>query len=705
MRTRTTRALGDGRAVGAALAAGLAVAAAMAIAAAPATADADAPAAAAPAAAVPAVKAPAVAAPTRVGPPPNGPPARRAQVPRRVEPRSEDALRQILLHGTEDRRLLAEADKLLELGSLDRAEDLLDRLEQEGRVRPRDLLPRRARLARLRGDQALAVDLTRQALALMPGNPRLLRELAGSLAALDRLPEAREAMARLRRATPDPRSGAMLAIQAWRDEGRPAEGLALCDTVRRELGDPHFLSRLRAACLLGLDRPAAAADEVVDGLRANPLDLPLVRTELLDGLAAPGAAEPVLDRLAARAGEADARPEERILAADLHLAAAGTEAALAEVEPLLTEREAQTALLQWASTLALEAPLQADGSRRRATTELLLEALPRLVAEGRPSGILRIRVLDLLARVAEDALAGGWLERDPERAVARLERVLTLVRQGHPTSPHLYSAQIRLARFLKDELGRPEEAAARLERLLTDLDLPIEGVALARLTLGECYLAADDTARARLVLTRLGRSQQFRAAAGHAHYHLARLDLAEGHWETARDRFATVAMDAPEADYANDALALGLAIADELENPTGGPDLLSAYARAVRWELAARPDSQIVALERFVGEAAARVDLSRPQHLLERGRFELAGLLHERGRDAEALAQCERILLDHPDGRYPAEALRLAGRIHAERGEAEQARRAWERLLVQYPDNLFIDEIREKLRDLGEALP
>ena len=40
------------------------------------------------------------------------------------------------------------------------------------------------------------------------------------------------------------------------------------------------------------------------------------------------------------------------------------------------------------------------------------------------------------------------------------------------------------------------------------------------------------------------------------------LDLAEGHFATARDRFAVVAMDNPAAAYANDALDLGLAIAD-----------------------------------------------------------------------------------------------------------------------------------------------
>ena len=91
-------------------------------------------------------------------------------------------------------------------------------------------------------------------------------------------------------------------------------------------------------------------------------------------------------------------------------------------------------------------------------------------------------------------------------SLRRLAEVPDLVRRGHPESEHLYTAQIQLARFTRDQLGDPAAAAARLEHLLLDLDLPLEGVALARLALGESYLAASDTVRARQVLTALGAS-------------------------------------------------------------------------------------------------------------------------------------------------------------------------------------------------------
>jgi tetratricopeptide (TPR) repeat protein len=353
-----------------------------------------------------------------------------------------------------------------------------------------------------------------------------------------------------------------------------------------------------------------------------------------------------------------------------------------------------------ASTLARELALIPDAREREVTVTYLLEVLGRISAREPLPVRLRQRALDSLALTCATALEYDLLADDPAAALARYEELLARVAAEHPESEHLYAAEIHLARHTRDRLRQPLNAAERLERLLMDLDLPLEGVALARLALGECYLAAGDTSRGRLVLTRLGRDTDFREAAGHAHYHLARLDLAEGHFATARDRFAAVALDNPAAPYANDALGLGLAVAEELQNPTGGPTLLTLYARAVYFDLTAQPDSQRVSLQRYVDQAAVHVDLEADQPLLERGRFELAGLLAAAGRREEALAQLQRVVLDHPDGRLPAAALAESGRLLADGGRFADARRQYELLLAQYPDYLFADEIRDRVRSL-----
>ncbi|MFH1845888.1 MAG: tetratricopeptide repeat protein [bacterium] len=596
-------------------------------------------------------------------------------------------------------RQLAEVDRLLLLENLSRARTLLLELEKSSIPR-RDLLPRYIELAQQTGDHQEAVDLCEEALTDQPLNPRLLRKLAVSNMALDNPAAAAQALNQFVQASPDRQSTVLVAVELWQTHGYPEQALAMCDSARRELDDPRFLARPRAACLLELGRFTDGVDELIAELRDNELNLPLIRIELLERILREDMAETVIARLRERADEADAGPGELVLAASLALLWEGGPEAVALVEPLLREGLDDSLLLRLSATLTLEVPLLPNRQQQHAVTYFLLTVLEDMADRLAPSSELRPHVLDVLAEVCENSLAAGLHGTDPAGDIRRLERILELVKVGNPGSPRFYSAQIHLANFTRDVLGQPAAAAARLERLLTDLDLPLAGVALARLTLGECYLAAGDTMRGRIVLTRLGRSGRFRAAAGHAHYHLARLDLAEGHWAMARDRFATVAMDNPQAAYANDALDFGLAIAEELDNPTGGPALLSQFARHIFFELTAQPDSQLAALERYVSQAASQVDLSQPQYLLEKGRFELAALYENIDRRDLAVDQYERIVLDHPDGRYPAEALFQTGRLHELAEAWELAREAYERLLIQYPNHLFADDVRDRIRSL-----
>ena len=118
------------------------------------------------------------------------------------------------------------------------------------------------------------------------------------------------------------------------------------------------------------------------------------------------------------------------------------------------------------------------------------------------------------------------------------------------------------------------------------------------------------------------------------------------------------------------------------------------------FQITAQPDSQCVALERYAATAVAASGPALDARLLEQARYELARLHRAAGRPAEALAQCAAIVRDHPDGRYPAEALALEGEIRLDRGDPSAARAAWERLLVQYPEYLFADDVRDRLRSL-----
>lgn len=631
-----------------------------------------------------------------------------AQVPRMVQPESPGLQlqpspgvpRSADPHSLFDlRRRLIELDKLLSLGSIARAQALLDELSQHSLLQ-RDLVSRRIQLAQLQGDHEEAIAVAREALGISARNPGLWRSLAGSLLAAGRPDSARAAMERFIAQSPNGRSSAVVAIEQCLDAGYPTLAVGLIDSMRTQLGEPGFMARQMAMVLLSLDRQDEAALQVSAELRSNPFNLSLLRTDLLEGLYDPVRHRIFHERIRARSQESRAAAVEKVLAANLDLVQGAADPAWEQVAPLLANPSTALVLLQNVATLNTELGLLPVDRQYQATIDYLLRILEAFMGPDQPDALLRRRAADQLAEVCESALEAGSLGTDPRAAADRFSGLLRRVREINPNSERLYSSQIKLARYVRQELGDPSGAARSLERLLLDLDLPTEGIALARLSLGECYLAAGDTARGRTVLTQLGRDPLFREAGGFAHYHLARLDLAEGHYVTARDRFAVVAMDNPAAPYANDALELGLAIAEELDNPTGGPEIIGFFARAAMYELVDRPSDRLAALEEFVREATLRVDPDAKQYLLERGLFELAGARAEAGDLEGGRRALQTIYQEHPDGRYAAVAMAREGGLLMAAGRATEAQQVWGRLLAQYPDYLFIDDVRDELRKL-----
>jgi len=592
------------------------------------------------------------------------------------------------------RTRLLEVERLLRLGSFSRA---ASRLEEAVSLGAPASHTRRLRidLFAATGDHESVVALCREGLAERPGRPRLLHSLARSQMALGRVPEANATLRDLFAASPNRISSVSDAVLMWREAGRAGEGLALCDSLRADHGSDRILMRQRAACLLDLSRVEEAVTEIVRELHLNPLNLPMVREELWALLDPPEEVARAVDALAA---EDDHTAALRLLRADLSLQLGRDREALEAVRPLYDDRRDAEALLRLATSLSHELELQADRTHQQATLNWLLDVYGELVAGAKVPRNQQARVSDQLAGVCETALVSGYLDEDPTRAVEKLEGALDLVRLHSPGSTRLYTARIMLAVYTRDVLRRPREAARSLERLLVDLDLPLEGVALSRLALGECHLAAGDSARARAILDRLGGTPQFADAAGHAHYLLGRLDFAQGAWANARDRLAAVALDNPGADYANDALDLGLLIAEELTNPTGSPQRLEAYAPCVYWDLAQRPVYRQEALESFLD--ASNPVAGEEDDLLDRVRLDLALVYAEAGWIDRAADLCAAVVSEHPDGARAAAALYRQGEILAGGGRDGEGREAWERLLVQYPDALESEDARTHLRSL-----
>ncbi len=594
------------------------------------------------------------------------------------------------------RTRLSQIRSLIQMGSLGRAITMLDQLEKSG-VPKDQALPLRIAIAEAAEKPDQVIELARSALNDKPGSIRLLRPLALALMSTDQPDSAQVVVSQYVARSPNKITAVKQMIRAWREAGHPVQGLALCDSLRKVQGNDLILHRARARCLLALGEVEAGVDEILAELTQNPSNLPLVRTDLLDGLLADDA----IDRAIRQVTHHDSDRVQvsiALLEVDLRLRVGDDQNAVRAIKPLLGDPGVVREILRHVALHVREAPLVKDEKQQEASWRWLLEVLEELtVSEAVPVG-QRLRVLDLLATVAESALVAGYLDQDPQRAVQRIDEVLAKVRAKSPGSSRLYSAQVLLARHTRDVLKDPAAAAQRLERLLLNLDLPIKGIALCRLELGLSHMAAGDTARARTVLTRLGRGARFRTAAGHAHYHLARLDLAQGHWDTARERLSAVALENSQADYANDALELAVLVAEEQARPNADSTLLKAYSVCMREELLGDEDSLLQAYENFI-HSLEPIAL-RESPVAARARLELAELDFRAGRFARGLSLCAAVAVDQPDGPYAAKALFRQGDVLFSTGDTNQARHVWERLLIQYPISLEAEDARQLIRTL-----
>jgi TolA-binding protein len=228
---------------------------------------------------------------------------------------------------------------------------------------------------------------------------------------------------------------------------------------------------------------------------------------------------------------------------------------------------------------------------------------------------------------------------------------------------------------------------------------------MARVQMALCLAATERYAEARTLLEQVASSDaaaptppqpsQMRnqptpenIGRARARYHLAQLDLVEGEYDRARDGFAALAEAAPEDRLANDCLDLALTLSEaSLEDSTS----LGRYAQYHQALLRRKPEEARAILEQFVANQTAS-----SLHAL--ASFELGKGLVAAGKYEEALQQFAALVVTHPEHRLAPRALEASGDLQLDKlRRREEAMATYERILLEYPDDLFQDDVRKKL--------
>jgi tetratricopeptide (TPR) repeat protein len=213
----------------------------------------------------------------------------------------------------------------------------------------------------------------------------------------------------------------------------------------------------------------------------------------------------------------------------------------------------------------------------------------------------------------------------------------------------------------------------------------------AALRIGECLVIKGDMEGARDAYGRLAYGPGPEQVREEAAYRLAELLFLEGRIEESREALDNLVGGYPQGFTVNDALLLSLLIDEaSAENESA----LQTFSGAMLLARQRRYQKALESFERF-GEQFPSSPLM-DDVLMQRA------LIRERlGRYDEALADLQDLIAEYPESRLCPQALRHIGEIYEHRlKDLPAARQTYERLLSEYPNYLFLNEVRRTLRRL-----
>jgi TolA-binding protein len=215
--------------------------------------------------------------------------------------------------------------------------------------------------------------------------------------------------------------------------------------------------------------------------------------------------------------------------------------------------------------------------------------------------------------------------------------------------------------------------------------------------IGDCFAAKGDMKSAKLWYEKpMQLNSSNSEIRDQSLYKSAFVDFLNGEFDPALKKLRQVTQHIgqnPDGDqsFVNDALELTILIE---ENHRKSAEALQDYAEAQKFNL-----------QRKTAEALAKLQAILANYptapIVDESLLELGDLENRRGNFAAAIDYFQNLLKDHPESIYNALAQKRVGEIYEiGLGDPRKAYEAYEQVLIHYPNSLYLEEVRQKLRAL-----
>jgi len=260
-----------------------------------------------------------------------------------------------------------------------------------------------------------------------------------------------------------------------------------------------------------------------------------------------------------------------------------------------------------------------------------------------------------------------------------------------PREQEQAEAVYRIGRIYLDRLDNPQLALIYFDSVISHY---VIGFAYngANLSKPRAYLQMGDLKSSRRELKKLAALRHNPEVSEELDFQLALLDLFEHNYDSCGLALKKLMVDYPQGFYINDAVQLAFVL-----NQAGeAKELLDNFAGAILFQNMKLYDSTV---SRLVSIADAE-----NKALADIALFRLTEMVLKRGDSAGAVKYVDRLESEHADSYYLPFGLKAKADIFQTHPEAlVQAKEIYRRLLENYPNYPFINEVRETLRKLESA--
>lgn len=252
----------------------------------------------------------------------------------------------------------------------------------------------------------------------------------------------------------------------------------------------------------------------------------------------------------------------------------------------------------------------------------------------------------------------------------------------------------RIGEIGLNNLKQPDRAFVHFQTVISDFgDAPQYADALVRR--GDCLMAKGDLDSAKVLYERALKNPKADAKQEELKYQLTELEFYRGNFEGALEGYRDLINEFPKGLFINNSLERTIVITEnqELDRP-----MLAKFAGALLDNVEGESDSAIIKLDQLISAKSKKLS-----DLAQLVKAKIFMQEKEYDRSLEVLGE----LLDkYPESLFRAQAQMLIGDLYNYHlHDRPRAIEAYRKLLKDYDRSVYVDQVRDRLRELRAELP